>query len=299
MSRRAVALAATALAGLLLVSDVDSAPTPVEAWYMYGSTLSSLNSNAYYHGKAFAQAQPEGSQRVLLLDFGAARKIDSNTWGAVDFSNTTFTNAEILAALKSAADGYHDGHSSGYVDIAYGNSNYHMSNAGMGTTAAWYAGYYQSYRAAQLQDYQNAQGYGRETADAGSDMEPSWDGPTITRQLVNGAYGHGWAIYVDYGSADGCPSSGASGGCSNGWDLSDVAYISYYGLALGLPEIYYAVNADQWTAVRHNWDVNHSTNYYFAGATGTAGVGLTAREGWDALAARNPGRVGSELTCFC
>ena len=98
-----------------------AAPAPVTAWYMYGSSASDLRSYAYAHGCDFARAQPETAIRVLLLDFGAARKLDSSTWGAVDFSNTTFSNADILAALKRAADGYHNCHVKGGVDIVYGN----------------------------------------------------------------------------------------------------------------------------------------------------------------------------------
>ena len=187
-------------------------PNPVTAWYMYGNSASELRSYAYAHGCDFAQAQPGTSLRVLLLDFGAARKLDSATWGAVDFSNTRFPNSDILGALQRAADGYHNCHVRGSVDIVYGNSNYHLSGSGMSSTDTWYAGYHQSERAEDLSDYQASQGYRSQTSDAASDMEPSWDGPSITKQLVNGDQGQGWALYYDFGSADGCPQSGSSDG---------------------------------------------------------------------------------------
>src|ERR1700755_1563314 len=85
-------------AALVLPTAAGASPTPMTAWYMYGDSASVLRSYAYSHGCSFAKDQPDASLRVLLLDFGAARKIDSSTWGAVDFSNTRFSHAEILAA---------------------------------------------------------------------------------------------------------------------------------------------------------------------------------------------------------
>ena len=38
----------------------------------------------------------------------------------------------------------------------YGNSNYDLSDLGMSTTDAWYAGYHQSERAEDLSQYQAA-----------------------------------------------------------------------------------------------------------------------------------------------
>jgi hypothetical protein len=276
-----------------------AAPTPLAAWYMYGGSAGDLASNAYSHGCDFARAQTGTSLRVLLLDFGAARKLAASTWGAVDFSNTTFSNAEILSALERSADGYHNCHVRGSVDIAYGTSNYHLSGSGMSTSDAWYAGYHQSERAENLHDYQVSKGYSSQTSDAASDMEPSWDGQLITKQLVNGDQGHGWALYYDFGSADGCPQSGsADGACNNGWHVSDVGYVSFHGLAVPLPEIYYSANAAQWTVVRKWWDGAQSGDYFFGGVTASTGVGLTPAAAWSALASLNGGLVDPELVCF-
>jgi hypothetical protein len=275
-----------------------AAPAPVTAWYMYGGSTSELKSYAYARACDFAEGQPGTALRVLLLDFGAARKLGSGTWGAVDFSNTRFSNADILAALERAADGYHNCHVRGSVDIVYGNTNYHLSGSGMSTTDAWYAGYHQADSAMDLFDYQASKGYDSQTADAASDMEPSWDGPLITKQLVNGDQGQGWALYFDFGSADGCPQSGSGDGpCSNGWRVSDVGYVSFHGLALPLPEIYYAANADQWTVVRRWWEANRG-DYFFSGVTASTGVGLTPAAAWNALDSANTGLVDPELVCF-
>jgi hypothetical protein len=289
-----------AAAGVVVSAAVAAAtPNPVTAWYVYGSSPSELRSNAYAHGCAFAQGQPGTNMRVLLLDFGAARKLDSSTWGAVDFSNARFSNADILAALERAADGYHNCHVRGSVDIVYGNSNFHLSSSGMSATDVWWAGYHQSRRSENLADYQASNGYSSQTSDAASDMEPSWESASVTKQLVSGDQGQGWALYYDFGSADGCPQSGsADGGCNNGWHVSDVGYVSYAGLALPLPEIYYTANANQWTVVRKWWNASTRGGYLFLGVTASTGVGLTPASSWNALSSLNNGLVESELACF-
>lgn len=289
------AFAVALVAGLASFPPAAAAtPTPVAAWYVYGSSPGAVKSYAYARACDFAKNQPGSGVRLLLLDFGAARKLDSSTWGAIDFSNTTLSNGDILAALKGAADGYHNCHVRGGVDILYGNSNYHLSASGMSSADAWNAGYHQSERSEDLADYQSAKGYDSETSDAASDMEPSWDGAPITKQLVNGDQSQGWALYYDFGSADGCPQSGsADGPCNNGWHVSDVGYVSFHGLALPLPEIYYTANAKQWTVVR-----KLSGDYFFAGATVSHGTGLTPAAAWNTLNSLNGGLVDPELVCF-
>jgi hypothetical protein len=290
---------AAALGLALSAADAGATPNPVSAWYMYGSSASELKSAAYAHGCAFAQGQSGTSLRVLLLDFGAARKLDSSTWGAVNFSNARFSNADILAALERAADGYHNCHVHGSVDIVYGNSNYHLAGSGMSGTDAWWAGFHQSERSEDLAGYQTSHGYSSQTADSASDMEPSWESPAITKQLVSGDEAQGWAVYYDFGSADGCPQSGsADGACNNGWRVSDVGYVSFAALALPLPEIYYSANANQWTVVRKWWTASSGGSYLFLGVTASTGVGLTPTASWNTLNSLNSGLVGSELACF-
>jgi hypothetical protein len=296
---RVAVLPALLVAGLASFPAVAAAtPSPVTASYVYGSSAAELKSYVYARACDFARNQPGNGLRILVLDFGAARKIDSGTWGAIDFSNTTFSNTDILAALERAADGYHNCHVRGSADIVYANSNYHLSTSGMSSADAWYAGYHQSERAEDLSGYQAAKGYDSQTADAASDLEPSWDGPAITKQLVNGDAAQGWALYYDFGSADGCPQSGSADGlCNNGWHASDVGYVSYHGLALPLPEIYYAANASQWTAIRKWWSANQDA-YFFAGVTASMGVGLAPTAAWNTLNSLNSGLVDSELACF-
>jgi hypothetical protein len=299
MPVRLVVCAVAVAAGLASSAVAAATPNPVTAWYMYGSSASGLKSYAYAHGCSFAQNQPGTGLRVLLLDFGAARKLGSSTWGAVDFSNTRFSNTDILGALKQAADGYHNCHVHGAVDIVYGNSNYHLAGSGMSSTDAWWAGYHQSERAEDLYHYQASMGYTSQTSDAASDLEPSWESASITKQLVAGDGAQGWALYYDFGSADGCPQSGsANGPCNNGWHVGDVGYVSFAALALPLPEIYYTANAKQWTVVRKWWNANAQGSYFFLGVTASMGAALTPASSWNALNSLNSGLVEWELACF-
>lgn len=280
-----------------------TAPPGVQAFYMFGSTVNSLENEAKTDGCTFAQNQPDNQTYILLLDFGAARMFPNGDTGTIDFSNTTFRSSSILLALERAADGYHNCHVKGGVIIEFGNSNYHMSNVGMTNSDAWHAGYDQEQVAEDLSDYQVAHGYSSQGSGAASDMEPSYDGPTITKQLINGAGTQGWALYDDYGSVDGCPTSGSSNGpCNNGWDVSDVGYVSFHGLAVPLPEIYYAVSASQWTVVRKYWNATHAAelDYFFDGVTGerTVPSGISATAAWNLLNSKNPGLVGPNLVCF-
>jgi hypothetical protein len=279
-----------------------AAPPPVQAFYMYGGSLSGLENEANTDGCIYATNQPDFQTDIMLLDFGAARLLPGGAYGTIDFSGTTFKDASILLALERAADGYHDCHTKGGVIIEFGNSNYHMSNVGMSNPDAWNAGFDQSLTSENLSDYQAAHGYSSQGAGAGSDMEPSYDGQLITKQLVNGATTQGWALYDDYGSIDGCPTSGSSDGpCNNGWAVSDVAYVSYHGLAVPLPEIYYTVSANQWTVIRKYWNATHSTNYFFDGVTAEAPApsgGISAATAWNTLNSKNPGVVTPNLICF-
>jgi hypothetical protein len=249
---------------------------------------------------------------IMLLDYGAARKIDSSTWGANDFSGHTFKNDDIRTSLERAADSYHNCHTQGSVDIVYGNNNYHMSNVGMSNTDVWYAGWHQADKVNDVFNYQYAHGYSSQVADAASDMELGWDGQLTTKQLVNGDTAQGFPLYYDYGDAAGCPQSGTSGSCGFGYDVSDVGYLSFHGLAVGMPEIYYngcTVNgsfypdqANEWTVIRKNWNANNSSSYFFWGITGgptSAGYCVGPRDAWDELNSKNPnGQVSTNAICI-
>ncbi len=92
----------------------------------------------------------------------------------------------------------------------------------------------------------------------------------------------------NYGSADGCPTSGPDSpslGCNNGWTVGDVVYVSggaNRNLVRPIPEIYYNVNGPQWA----NIGKASSPVFTFVGAlsqySGGSG-GNTPAQAWTAL----------------
>ena len=70
-----MAFVAALVAGLAsFPAAAGAAPPPVTAWYVYGSSPAELASYAYARGCDFATSQPGNGLRLLLFDFGAARK---------------------------------------------------------------------------------------------------------------------------------------------------------------------------------------------------------------------------------
>lgn len=285
----------TVVFGTAGTAQATASPTPMTAWYMYGTTTSALDSNAYNDGYTTAgEVTGAGDDEYLMLDFGEPLYFGSNTYGAYDFSDTSFTNPQILTALENAAHGVHDGYKTGNMTIVYGNSNYGL--ASLTSSEVYNVGKYQVLRASQLLTYQENHGYVDQGAAAGSDMEPSWSSFSLTEQLVNGATAEGGYLYLDYGSADGCPTSGDSGYCNNGWDVVDEIYVSWHGEAVPFPEIYSETMADQWNVIRTRAQADEDS-YFFWGITGSPPVS-TAKAEWVDLYDLDSGVLGNDIVCF-
>ena len=76
------------------------APPPVQAFYMYATTLTGLENAAASAACNFATHQPDSQVDIMLLDFGAPRVLSNGDYGALDFSNTTFSNASISSPSR-------------------------------------------------------------------------------------------------------------------------------------------------------------------------------------------------------
>jgi hypothetical protein len=309
MRRLGLLVAATLLAGgfaavgaAAVPAEAASPPPGTEAWYMYGTTLGSLENSAKSAGEEFAGNYPSGqSSEIMILDFGTGvcssgcpSSSGNGNYGAEDFSGVTFSNPDIVDALESAADGLHANYKRGFTIIVYGNNNSALSaDDSVSSADVQSIGYYQEERAEDLENYQIAHGYSSQGAAAGSDMEPAWASFGTTEQLVQGASSAGFSLYYDYGSADGCPQTGTSG-CSNGWSVHDVGYVSFDGEAVPLPEIYagaISAQAAQWANIAYHW----GGSWFFEGVTATAG---SANDAWDTLNGDTKYPVGNFVVCF-
>jgi hypothetical protein len=75
----------------------------------------------------------------------------------------------------------------------------------------------------------------------------------VTNSWVQGFYNvaGGTYKYLNFGSADGCPTTSyGNGSCNNGWNQYDEWYVSWGVLpALPTPEIYYPALAQQWAMI--------------------------------------------------
>ncbi len=136
--------------------------------------------------------------------------------------------------------------------------------------------------------------YSHETVGVGGDIEPVWNPPAISRNLVGGASDPSGPLYLDFGNAGGCPPQPGSSACYNNWTPDDLCAVSWGGSAFPLPEIYHSYDADQWVRVQSHC----AGGYFFFGVTGTAqggGVELSPTEGWKKLSARTNGNIDREL----
>lgn len=98
------------------------------------------------------------------------------------------------------------------------------------------------------------------------------------------------AEILDYGSADGCPTSyasGVDGSCDNGWLQSDEYDLAWgYSLNLALPEIYGSPLGQQWAAISQWGSSNGSAGeIYFTGPLTEYGAPYSPDEAWDHLSA--------------
>ena len=100
--RRLLALGAVLAGVFAYPAFAWAAPSPVQAFYMYGSTPAGVITGAGNDGCAFAANQPDFKTDIMLLDFGAARIIGSAQQpGTIDFSGTLITNSTILRPASS------------------------------------------------------------------------------------------------------------------------------------------------------------------------------------------------------
>ena len=95
----------------------------------------------------------------------------------------------------------------------------------------------------------SSKGYGTQLAALGSaDFEPGYGSPSHALNWAAGFISTG-AYYYDFGSADGCSSSG----CNNGWSLANEYQLAWGNPhAYATPQIYNSAMATEWQLIS-NW----------------------------------------------
>jgi hypothetical protein len=219
---------------------------PVTDWSFYVTTpdTSSAYNLGCNQGSFDASLSPVANS-LVVLDFGGQFADGS---GSLLINGVPVTNSQIEAAAESFSAGYWTctgADTTSVLMLAVGtNNSYYDVNSSGGSTWAQVV--------SDIRASNQANGYDAQVSvGAANDMEPSWDTAANTENWVNGYVSINPAWYVNYGSADGCPSNSSSDApCNNGWRQYDVWWVSWGAPpAYPLPEIYYQVNANQWTMI--------------------------------------------------
>jgi hypothetical protein len=307
--------AATLIAAGILLSAAEAgragqqakAPPPWRS-YPLNQVESNLAAQARQDACDFASRQQNADRRALLIFLMGRANQHQGRFGVGRDSNFT-PNNRVYEVLREAGRGYRDCRSSRrmHADIAYGVTNYELSQSIRTNRGARQAGIAQA-RVAKKLDRHLPRGVG---ASAAGDIEPGWDprGSGRALRLVRGGAGKGPA-YFNFGTVGQCPPFGSA--CQGNWTLMDVARGSQDQRVIPLPQIYYPRQAKAWAHVADRWDraggncpkrkQRKRGCYDFGGATshptGCAGVEFTPRESWSRLRLASDNRVGRRLIYF-
>jgi hypothetical protein len=219
---------------------------PPTDWSFYMSTTST--SQAYTlgcdQGEFDASFNPPVNSEDVL-DFGGQ---NSSGTGITMINNTPISNSQIEAVVEEFSYAYFvctrtDNSSVLNLGIGTNNSSYDVNSAGGKTWAQVVS---------QVRSYNHTKGYDAQVGVVGAnDIEPGFNSASASISWAQGYSSINPAHYLDYGSADGCPTNySGNGSCNNGWDQYDVWYVSWGAVsALPLPEIYYSSLAQQWAMI--------------------------------------------------
>ena len=232
---------------------------------------------AFNKGKALgaADAAAKGTQtHYVVLDFGAMT-LSGSTWYLSCMGSTKITLSKAREMVEAFGRGYYYGTASDLTStahVALGTNN----SAGAITAAAGkalaeaatkgsnnlYAGRYLQSRIIGGNDFEAFGGNAKH-----SNSSVDW---------INGynSYPNGVSL-VNYGSADGCPTSGIEkSSCNVGLNAEAIWQVSWSGRAWPLPEIYSTsgTNAKQWAALSLYSVNKHSSRMFFRGSMTQAGA---------------------------
>ncbi len=117
-----------------------------------------------------------------------------------------------------------------------------------------------------------------------NDIEPGWSSFSAAKAWVQGFIAGGGKLYLNFGSADGCPPYGS---CNNGWTQDNVYYVSWYAPpALPAPEIYNYQMAQQWASISLYGKQHYNYPLVFQGPWDEYDMDtstLTAQQAWNDL----------------
>lgn len=234
-----------------------------------------------------------GKNSIATVDFGAQRSSGS---GSTGINGATFTNDQIEKFAEVVAQGY-------AVEAAYGtkltiaigtNNSGGTVTLGLGRTWAGVVGNVARYVLNRPTVTKSVAVWGA------NDLEPFSGSAATPGPAISWASGYVRSTaspYVDFGSADGCPTgTHNNGGCNNGWTQQDEWTVSW-GIprvavgartgARGLPEIYFESGAQQWLQIALYGDVHKGGRQSFTGPLDQNGAPINGQttnnstQAWD------------------
>lgn len=273
--------------GLLVGQDIHPAfavqAKPPTDWSFYMKTTST--STAYNLGcnqGKFDSGQSPVVNSEVVIDFGGQNSSGS---GTLMINGVSISNSQIEAVAEQFSYGYWvctGGDTTSVLKLGLGtnNSYYDVSSSGGNTWANVVAA---------VRSSNHTNGYDSQVNVGGAnDIEPSWASWSSTKAWIDGYAGVNPAYYLNYGSADGCPStSSGNGACNNGWNQYDVWYACWGSPpAFPTPEIYYGVNAQQWAMISLYGAQHQSGRVYMQGPWDEYDLDtstLTSTQAWNDL----------------
>lgn len=263
--------------------------TPPTDWSFYITSAST--STAFNLGCSqghFDSGHSPVIDSEVILDFGEQYYSDGSG-GVLLLSGIQISNAQIQAVTEAFSDGYWDCTGTDSTSVLYlgiGINNYGNSTYASGVT--W------GNNVAAIQNSNKSKGYTAQVAMYGANDIESWCpsncvSPSAVMSWVNGFSSvPGSYKYFNLGSADGCPAySSGNGACNGAWNQYDYWYLSYGApAALSVPEIYYAIQANQWAMISLYGSQYQAARIYFAGPLDEYDLDnttLTAPQAWSNL----------------
>jgi hypothetical protein len=221
-------------------------------------------------------ARAGGKQvRVVVLAFGRLHHDSDGVWRLSYFSGQDRPTGDARAMAAAMGRGYDNcvgGDTTSLLRIGLGSSNY---PTGTVTSAGG-----QVLAKAALNADQDLADYPQATVWGANDFEAWGSDSTLNAKSRNWLDGYNGVTnrrpLVNYGSADGCPTSAipADSSCNAGLSASTIWYVSTSGAAQPLPEIYTTSGsqARQWKYLSLYSFVNKGFKLTFPGLMSQAGA---------------------------
>jgi hypothetical protein len=224
---------------------IQARPPADWSFYITSTSTSTAYTFGCDQGRADASFSPPINSEVVL-DFGGQLGDSS---GALMINGVSISNSQLEAVTEAFAQGYWDctttNDNTSVMHLAIGTNN-SFADISFAGGQAWVN------EVAAIQAFITSKGFDSQIVMLGAnDLEPGFGDAPSAIDWANGFASVSGFLYLNYGSADGCPQFSAdNGSCINGWNQFDVWYVSWGAVpAEPAPEIYFLTQSRQWAMI--------------------------------------------------